>query len=314
MGKKIRFYCENPDSLDQDSLLAYKEALTRYPYCQYAHLMFLLNLKKTGDEGTFKAALPHVAITVPDRSRLKEQVSALEKSNGPEEPENRSRFSPFQDSLPKRQNEGFSPWSQALPISSRSEEEKRQEDGRIATEENEPGFRPVVENGLPEKEPSVPVSKVRSLLDSGKESKPDTKKADTEKPLQARTAARRKTASSDPEKTLQQPASPRLSTFGPDSGNRTRTNAIIDRFLKGGEEHLISLDENFDYNSFDPDTGHSTREDFSFGSETLAEMYLKNGSPEKAIAVYEHLGLNFPEKSSYFANLIRKVKKEYSIK
>lgn len=314
MGKKIRFYCENPDNLDQDTLLDYKEALTRYPYCQYAHLMFLLNLKKTGDEGTFQAALPHVAITVPDRIRLKEQVSALEKSDEPDESENRNRFSPFQDSLPKRQNEGFSTWSQALPISSKNEEREIRETESGTMEENEVGFRPVIENGFPVKKPSVPVSKVRSLLDSGKETKADTKKAETEKNLPARTTVRRKTAPSDPERRIQQPASPRLSTFGPASDNRTRSNAIIDRFLRGGEEHLISLDENFDYNSFDPDTGHSTREDFSFGSETLAEMYLKNGSPEKAIAVYEHLGLNFPEKSSYFANLIRKVKKEYSIK
>ena len=43
-------------------------------------------------------------------------------------------------------------------------------------------------------------------------------------------------------------------------------------------------------------------------------MYLKSNTPEKAIAVYEHLRLKFPEKSSYFAELIRKVRKKYSIK
>lgn len=263
MGRKISLLYKNPTPLNQDSLLDYKELTTRYPYCQCARLMFLLNLRAVDDQSTYKSTLPITAINLPDRTRLKELLE-----NGPSKQielrpkaHTQSIETKQNEVLPRRHTESFSPWSQALP--------SRQT--RPVQQNETPIFRPVSEPiAKPSENKKIRVEDVRAVLN---------------RPVSV--------------------AKP-----------KAKADALIERFLKEDPTQIskIKMDKDFDYDAFDPDTGHSNREDFSFGTETLAEMYLKNNSPKKAIAIYEHLGLKFPEKSSYFANLIKEVKKIYHIK
>jgi hypothetical protein len=54
--------------------------------------------------------------------------------------------------------------------------------------------------------------------------------------------------------------------------------------------------------------GHSI-EDRNVDTEAMAEVWIKQGQPEKAVAIYRKLSLLNPSKSSYFASLIENLKK-----
>ncbi|TVR41676.1 MAG: hypothetical protein EA394_05205 [Bacteroidia bacterium] len=81
---------------------------------------------------------------------------------------------------------------------------------------------------------------------------------------------------------------------------------IIDRFLEvqprieGKKEGLPEGDLSPESLSYDP----------SLASETLAEVFLKQGKTARAISIYQKLSLMFPEKSSYFAKKIESIQKE----
>ena len=64
----------------------------------------------------------------------------------------------------------------------------------------------------------------------------------------------------------------------------------------GSEEKVVQL------------ATHSLAEE-NVDTEAMAEVWIKQGQPEKAIKIYEKLSLLNPSKSSYFAVLIEKLKR-----
>lgn len=97
-------------------------------------------------------------------------------------------------------------------------------------------------------------------------------------------------------------------TAQPKKRTRKDIDDLIDKFIS--EEPKISRPSpKQDFFSPVNKARQSVQEDDEFVTETLANIYLKQGSYAKAIKTYETLSLKFPEKKLYFAARIKEIKK-----
>jgi len=78
---------------------------------------------------------------------------------------------------------------------------------------------------------------------------------------------------------------------------------LIDIFLKSNPK--ITPDDDHDYLV---DLSESLQESPDIATDTLAEIYASQGHIDKAIEIYEHLVLKYPEKHIYFAAQIERLK------
>ena len=94
----------------------------------------------------------------------------------------------------------------------------------------------------------------------------------------------------------------KLSNLKPiDRNNETET---IDRFISEKPKLKVEVNENESNN----DKADNLRNQAGYMTETLAKLYLNQKNYEKAIQSYKILILKFPEKNSYFADQIKKIK------
>jgi hypothetical protein len=90
-----------------------------------------------------------------------------------------------------------------------------------------------------------------------------------------------------------------------DQQKRMHEKELIDAFIEAQPKIIPGKDEP---ESREDISEASIKYDEHLMTETLAQIYLKQGYYAKAIHAYEKLSLKFPEKSSYFAAQINRIK------
>lgn len=89
---------------------------------------------------------------------------------------------------------------------------------------------------------------------------------------------------------------------------KIENNELINKFIENSP-HILPQKENIPDEEQIDISESSVEENEGFITETLVKIYINQGYYSKAIFAYEKLGLKFPEKSSYFAIQIEKIKK-----
>jgi tetratricopeptide (TPR) repeat protein len=80
---------------------------------------------------------------------------------------------------------------------------------------------------------------------------------------------------------------------------------LIDKFIATNPK--IQFNNKFEYE--DPTGSWQETESETIFTESLAKIYIKQGQYAKALQIFEKLNLKYPEKSTYFADQIRFLKK-----
>lgn len=92
---------------------------------------------------------------------------------------------------------------------------------------------------------------------------------------------------------------------------KSKTNPdLIEAFIKSEPRLSFKIaPDNSNSRQKEPLISHN---EIELVSESLADIYAKQGLTDKAISMYEKLALQYPEKNIYFANLILKIKEQNS--
>ncbi len=87
-----------------------------------------------------------------------------------------------------------------------------------------------------------------------------------------------------------------------------KEDQIIEKFLKEDPQHISPYNSEKTDFTVEHQVEKASRDSSEMVSETLASIYLQQKLYEKAIMAYEKLSLKMPEKRTYFASIIKKIK------
>jgi len=274
-------YIKSPGKLNEESAVNLDEIVKEYPYCQTADILFALNLYKE-NHIKFNDQLKIASAYASDRKVLKRLVNSIREIDQP-------------DIHPKK------PTTKILSETKPAKTEKQIEADKTGISElinlltQEVNLIQIKSSGelsnQETEELNNLVDKLTFLLNhvyTSPESEIDKKLT---------------ISSSYSEYSFDH-----LEVLPEKESNKLTKNKLIDKFIR--EEPKIAPVSKSSF--FDPVdfAKQSLIDNDTVVSETLAEIYYSQGNLSKAFKIYKKLSLENPEKSSYFAAQIEKIRKE----
>ena len=285
------------------------ELLDLFPYFQSAHMLLLKGLNDN-DDVKFEKQLRTSAVHIADREVLY-YLLKNEKTKEPEAenitPETVSSYSENDDQTPFMQQTVIEAAMNSDLLISEYEKEAGESEGEAlpaGTSEAEPGSVIVAESNSVDDSESIILVMDDNV--QGEEEKvffmdPGFSMPEKEDLLELDTESS--------ESVLQKPDTENGEIIYEVSDRDSRKklqNDLIDKFIITNPR-IEPVRDKTDILVEDLSKPHIV-EKGGFVTETLARIYISQGYYSKAIEIYEKLSLKFPEKSSYFAAQIEKVK------
>lgn len=270
-------YIKSPEKLNAESIIQLESLVTDYPYCQTAGTLYTLNLRKENSI-KYNNSLKMSAAYMADRVLLKQLLNAIHSKESNVVIETQKPVP--KDELKKNiEKEGEVFDIDEMSISEMIEllKEKIQiaEQSEISPEQKE---------NLP-----FIATRLNEIID---------KYSSIEEPI----------LEIPKKKIVTEYSFDHLGDVDFNNEKANRNQNLIDKFIE--ETPSISTPPKADF--FNPVdlAKHSIIDNEEIVSETLANIYYQQGNLQKAINIYRKLSLLNPEKSTYFAALIEKIKNE----
>ncbi len=274
-------YIKSPEKLNEESAVKLDELVKEYPYCQTADILFALNLYKE-NHIKFNDQLKIASAYASDRKILKRLVNSIREIDQP-------------DIHPKKPTTKILSEAKSYVTEKQIEADKTDISELINLLTQEVNLIQIKSSGelsnQETEELNNLIDKLTSLLDqvySSPESEINEKL----------------TFSSS----VSEYSFDHLEVLPEKESNKLTKNKLIDKFIR--EEPKIAPVSKSSF--FDPVdfAKQSLIDNDTVVSETLAEIYYSQGNLSKAFKIYKKLSLENPEKSSYFAAQIEKIRKE----
>jgi hypothetical protein len=321
-ASELLTYIKQPHLLKEQDVARLQQLTVDFPYFQSAHLLLSMASKKW-DASVFQQSLKKTAILASNRSHLFDLIQKIEKQ-GYETIEVKEEILPLEtkaklpDVSVKQELDILKSAEEAVESASQkeitTENTQKPVEAELDTTFLEKEIGQQVANSFVEKE-ILKTNKVNSTKKEEKEQdQPETftawldflkKHKDSDQ-----TATLQKRKESDQNADVQAKKVKKVvekTEKDPLQAKKQKQKAIIDKIIESSPGLIRSKEEQ---KFFAPDhkAKESLLENEHLVTETLAKIYALQGNIAKAVRSYEILSLKYPQKSAYFASLIKKLK------
>lgn len=269
-SKQLIGYMTRPERLKGEAVKEVEQLVAEYPYFSIGQVLLAIAYQNT-DDGRYESQLRHTAAIVPNRDKLR-LFTLIARHRLESEPE----VPTLPDELPQAEK----PASSDNVFSSIEAIDAKEEQNTGVIREKVFIIPEIDLSGSHEE-----LSAEMALLEEKRKSLDELKAIIANRLKEIEAEKQRKEA--------EKPAAKKLSR-----------KELIDKFIT--ENPSISRPKAEFYNPISV-AQNSIIDQENIVSETLAKIYEKQGYIEKAISIYEKLGLKYPKKSRYFAAQIERL-------